>query len=248
MRYNRRMDYSHFDYDPDTGDIKLKTTGESVVRVGKSGIPYVSSAGVRRSAARVAYRMAFGKEPPVRVQVVDGNPLNLRKRNLKELSFSSELTLEIASQYVRYDAETGFLYRCQPANRTGPRVDTSKPVSTRCAKGYVVTEIQGKQYKGHRLAWLFSTGKMPELPLDHINGKRYDNRFSNLREVTDSQNTRNQKRVKKAKLITLKETPHGLRIEARCVINGKQRKIGYFNDLAEAERAVEKFRKEHEIE
>ena len=48
--------------------------------------------------------------------------------------------------------------------------------------------IDGKAYKGQRLAWLLHTGKWPKKQIDHINRVRDDNRFENLREATKSEN------------------------------------------------------------
>jgi hypothetical protein len=57
--------------------------------------------------------------------------------------------------------------------------------------GYVRIKLQGSNYAAHRLAWLFIKGVWPEHEIDHINGIRGDNRFSNLREATHSQNLQN---------------------------------------------------------
>lgn len=58
--------------------------------------------------------------------------------------------------------------------------------------GYRRICIEGVEYRAHRLAWLYIFGVMPEM-IDHVNGIRTDNRLSNLRECTSSQNAINRK-------------------------------------------------------
>ena len=43
----------------------------------------------------------------------------------------------------------------------------------------------------HQAVWAWHNGCFPTLQIDHINGKRFDNRIENLREVTQSENMRN---------------------------------------------------------
>jgi hypothetical protein len=58
--------------------------------------------------------------------------------------------------------------------------------------GYLILKIKRKQYKAHRMAWLYHYGEMPALNIDHINGDRLDNRIENLRSVSQLINNRNQ--------------------------------------------------------
>lgn len=57
--------------------------------------------------------------------------------------------------------------------------------------GYYEIRIDRKLYRAHKLAYLYTRGYLPELEVDHINGVRGDNRLTNLREVTSSENKRN---------------------------------------------------------
>jgi HNH endonuclease len=62
------------------------------------------------------------------------------------------------------------------------------------SEGYWSIQFRGKSYKAHRLAWLLTHGKWPELFIDHINGDRADNRIENLREASRSLNAQNQRK------------------------------------------------------
>lgn len=62
-------------------------------------------------------------------------------------------------------------------------------------QGYIIISIDKQLYKAHRLAWLYVHGEWPThgFDIDHINGNRADNRITNLRLATRSQNNANSK-------------------------------------------------------
>ena len=64
-------------------------------------------------------------------------------------------------------------------------------------QGYHRIWIDGIRYNSHRLAWLYVHGRWPTDQLDHINGRRDDNRLSNLREATHAHNQQNQRKAQK---------------------------------------------------
>lgn len=66
---------------------------------------------------------------------------------------------------------------------------------THVTNGYVEVKLRGLTWKAHHLIWLLVHGCLPER-LDHENGRRADNRLSNLREATAQENNRNTKRPK----------------------------------------------------
>ena len=65
--------------------------------------------------------------------------------------------------------------------------------------GYVIISIHGGKYLGHRLAFLYMTGKFPLGSMDHIDHVRSNNSWINLREATVSENNRNTSMNKRNK-------------------------------------------------
>lgn len=74
-----------------------------------------------------------------------------------------------------------------------------KMTGSRNSHGYSTIRIFDKLYGAHRLAWLYMTGEMPE-EVDHINLRRDDNAWHNLRAATHVQNSRNCARKKNNKV------------------------------------------------
>lgn len=80
-----------------------------------------------------------------------------------------------------YDKNTGIFTRLNRKNSNGS-LDKD---------GYLILKIKGKQYKAHRMAWLYVFGKFPEYTIDHINHNRTDNRIVNLRDINHLENLKN---------------------------------------------------------
>ena len=53
-------------------------------------------------------------------------------------------------------------------------------------RGYRRVMYMGKEVLAHRLAWFLKTGDWPKDKIDHINGIKGDNRWTNLRDVSQS--------------------------------------------------------------
>lgn len=58
---------------------------------------------------------------------------------------------------------------------------------------YKNLSIYGDYWKAHRVAWLLHTGRWPEGQIDHEDGRKSNNIFTNLRDVPASENAKNRK-------------------------------------------------------
>ncbi len=103
------------------------------------------------------------------------------------------LTQDELKQLLSYDPKTGVFTRIRSHRR--PDL-VGKETGWLDGSGYLRITIKGKIHKAHRLAWLYIYGKWPKDQIDHINHQGTDNRISNLREATSSENQRNTRRRK----------------------------------------------------
>jgi hypothetical protein len=91
--------------------------------------------------------------------------------------------------------------------------------------------VDGHTYHEHRLAWFYMKGVWPKGDIDHIKGDKSDNRITNLREATTSQNKANE-RIRVNNTSGYKGvTWHRKRRkwEAHIGVNGKGLTLGYFD-------------------
>lgn len=102
---------------------------------------------------------------------------------------TKNITQNFLKEILHYDFKTGiFTY----IKRTANCISIGDIAGTINNEGYLSVEIKGISHKLHRLAWLYIYGKIPKDQIDHINRIRDDNKISNLRCATNTENQRNR--------------------------------------------------------
>jgi HNH endonuclease/AP2 domain len=96
-------------------------------------------------------------------------------------------------ELFKYNPKTGNLIWLVPGARRRKVGDIAGCKST---DGRILVGIKGKIYKAHRIIWAMMTGEWPSESIDHINENPSDNRWSNLRLATKSQNMMNISKIK----------------------------------------------------
>jgi hypothetical protein len=90
---------------------------------------------------------------------------------------------------LAYNPDTGVFTW---AIKTGKKSVIGAVAGSTGDKDYTRIRIYRKLYLAHRLAWLYTYGQFPIGEIDHINQVKSDNRISNLRDVSSSQNKQNR--------------------------------------------------------
>jgi hypothetical protein len=140
---------------------------------------------------------------------------------------------------LSYDPATGIFTWLKNIKTTGV---SAGDIAGTCSQGYQVIKVNGTQYRAHRLAWLYVTGEMPEQQIDHINNHRSDNRFSNLRLASHSENMMNTSKFKNNTSGYKGVSWHkqAEKWQAKIQANGKRLSLGVFDTAIEAFNAYSK--------
>ena len=102
------------------------------------------------------------------------------------------LTEAELKRYFTYDPITGEFRRVIRRTRWNGDVPCSQTITTKNNRGYVWVNIGKTMYLVHRLIVLYMTGSHPNGEVDHIDGDRLNNVWSNLRDTNPFENARNQ--------------------------------------------------------
>lgn len=98
------------------------------------------------------------------------------------------LAVERLRALLRYNPFTGrFYWRVNRSN-----VKAGNVAGKLASNGYWKIKIDGVDYTGQQLAWLYYHGTPPAGVVDHRNRDTLDNRIANLRDATFAQNQYNR--------------------------------------------------------
>lgn len=100
------------------------------------------------------------------------------------------LTQSVLRQRLHYSPRTGVF--TWTGVGCGRRVKKGDIAGSVWSTGYRRISLSRRAYGEHRLAFLYMTGRFPT-QVDHRNRNKKDNRWSNLREATASQNGANRR-------------------------------------------------------
>lgn len=151
-----------------------------------------------------------------------------------------EVTQDWLHENLSYDPSTGiFHWKIRPARN----VPVGSLAGRKDNSGRWGINIKNKKYASHRLAWLYVHGAWPptEVQIDHINRDPGDNRITNLRCVTGSQNCMNRTYTVRG---LNGEPRHATfhkssgRWQSQAWINGKCRYLGLYKTFEEARSAT----------
>lgn len=149
------------------------------------------------------------------------------------------ITHEQLKHILNYDPESGIFTWKKPTNR---RFKVGSEAGTKHGRGYLEITVNRNRFLAHRLAWFYVYGYMPKM-LDHINGVRDDNRISNLRLATGSQNNANRTISKSNNTSGYKGvcwSSYHKKWKAHC----RRKHIGFYSTAEEAAKAYDAKAKE----
>lgn len=144
----------------------------------------------------------------------------------KKIITQSEL-----KELYNYDPLTGIFTYNNPLPRCRFK---HGDVAGSLSRGYVRMRVQGKNYRAHRLAWLYMFEVWPKHQIDHINHDRSDNRINNLREATHQENQRNRSVNKNNTSDVCGVNWEDCKWRSRITIDRKNISLGRFIDKFEA--------------
>ena len=153
---------------------------------------------------------------------------------------SPEIDQARLKELLIYNEHTGqFIRRVTSYNQLAGTIAGS------IRNGYIRIQIYKKRYQAHRLAFLYMTGRWPDNQVDHRDMNPANNRWSNLREASTSQNSMNKKKMSCSSQPYKGIRRQGRRFAAEIKVEGKRIYLGTFATEIEASECYQRAATEH---
>ena len=149
---------------------------------------------------------------------------------------------DLVRQLLHYDVATGEftwlrrpreMFTCQRQFLYWNGRYVGKQAGCIAPNGYHVITLNAGSFKIHRLAWLYVYGEPVPTEIDHIDRDKRNNRISNLRAATASQNQANRTPIRTASGVK-GVRPYKGSFRAYIRLNGTGFHLGTFSTIEEA--------------
>lgn len=148
-----------------------------------------------------------------------------------------DLTDTLLKEYLSYNYISGELIWIKNTHPTKNLIGKiAGGVSKRDSHKHI--RLFGVLYRTHHLVWLYHTGKLPIMHIDHKDHDEQNNRITNLREVTQAENNRNQSKRKDNSTgvtgVWIDSRRKSTKYIAEIRVNSIKIHLGTFNTLIDA--------------
>lgn len=184
------------------GKLVPRLNGGKAGSINSKGFLILSHKAKVYSIPKIVWIMHNGPIPEgYSVRHIDSDRLNTKISNLtlkKDSIVFLEKYSEDIKNFIIYDESSESCIRWLSKSSKGSNItEGALAGSLDALDGYWKLHAFGNNYKVHRIVWFLHNGKIPEdFHIDHINGKRHDNRIENLRLVVPEINWRNRTKNK----------------------------------------------------
>jgi hypothetical protein len=202
----------------------------------------------RLSVVEKLRRPGFAPGPNLQTQAGISQSEPVMSKSASTIRKESLVSAELARSLLDYNPDTGVLtWKCRqvskPQHISWNNKLAGKSAGCVTSSHYLLISISDNSYFAHRVAWLIVHGRWPEDQIDHIDHDTLNNRLSNLREVTNTENHRNVSlsKINKSGVSGVYWCKKSSKWHAQGIAAGKRVHIGLFGLLADAAAARKSF-------